>query len=283
MYLITGATGNVGKELVELLVAANEPVRVLVRDPRKVAHFGDRIEVAVGDFGQPESLAKALHGVGAAFYLVAGFDGEEATRSFVAAAKASGAPRIVMLSSLLAAMPESPLGRHHLEKEQIIRDSGLPSCFLRPGMFMSNTFQWAESIKSQGVVYNAFGNGKQTPIAPRDIAAVAVRALTGSEHTGQAIELTGGEALSTPEQVEILSRVLERPLHCVDISVETAIEGMIKSGLPAAVARGLGALFQRTRDGQAAYQSGAFARIIGHQPTPFEDWARENAAAWRAG
>ena len=281
MYLITGATGNVGKAVVAQLIAAKQPVRVLVRDAQKAAQWGDAVEVAIGDFNQPESLRKALHGVDAAFYMVAGLGGSDPTRSFVEAAKQSGSPRIVMLSSLGAASPDNGLGRHHLEKEQIIRESGLPWTFLRPGMFMSNTFSWAQSIKSQGAVYNALADGRIAPIAPADIAAVAVKALTGTELVGQIIDLTGDEPLSTPEQVAILSRVLGREVRCIDISIATAVEGMVKSGLPPAVAQGLGALYQKTRDGQTAFQSDAFARILGRKPTSFEAWTRENAAAWR--
>lgn len=284
MYLITGATGNVGKEVVELLVAAKQPVRVLVRDASKVASlgWGSSVEVAVGDFTQPESLARALTGVKAAFYMIAGLGSSDSTRSFVAAAKEAGVQRIVMLSALGASAPENGLGSHHLEREQIIRDSGLAWTFLRPGMFMSNTFGWAQSIKSQGAVFSALGDGKVAPIAPRDIAAVAVRALTTRELEGQVIDLTGSEALSTPEQVAILASVLGRELRCVDISIETAVEGMLKSGLPPAVAKGLGVLYQRTRDGHGAFQTDNFERILGRKPTSFADWAREHAAMWPA-
>ncbi|WP_437932458.1 SDR family oxidoreductase [Sorangium sp. So ce291] len=281
MYLVTGATGNVGKEIVEELLDAGEAVRVFTRDERKVARWGDRVEKAVGDLARQDTIAPALQGVRAAFLLpVGGAEGIEHVRNFLAAAQASGAPRVVLLSSFSAGAPTVQLAKHHAEREHLVRASGLPWTFVRPGTFMSNTFQWARSIKADRVVYNPHGDGKTAPVAPRDIAAVAARAMVTGDFLGQALEVTGPELLSTPDQVEILARVLDTPLRRVDVSVEAATRRMIEAGMPAPFAAALGELIERIRAGNGAVQTDTVERVTGRKPATFEAWAREHARAW---
>jgi uncharacterized protein YbjT (DUF2867 family) len=106
----------------------------------------------------------------------------------------------VFLSTIIADEPGSEIGKLHRDKEDAIRAAGLDSTFLRPGGFMSNSLRWAGTIKAEGVVYNPTGTGKAPILAPEDIAAVASRALTAQELSGQIFELTGAEMLSVPEQ-----------------------------------------------------------------------------------
>jgi uncharacterized protein YbjT (DUF2867 family) len=89
-----------------------------------------------------------------------------------------GNPLVVFLSTLFAAYSDSLIGQLHKDKEDVIRSSGIPHSFVRAGNFMTNTFWWLETIKSEGVVYDAAGDGKTAPVTPQDIAAVAVQALT---------------------------------------------------------------------------------------------------------
>src|SRR5258708_7302114 len=171
MYLVTGATGNVGSEVVKQLLAKGQKVRVFTRDAAKVAHWGDRVEVAIGDFTSPETFAKAVAGVEGVFIMNGPLDGG-IFRQLIAATKAQGSPRVVFLSSLFAGSPESQIGQLHKDKEDVIRASGLPGRFIRAGAFMTNAYQWLGKIKAEGVVYNAMGAGKVAPIAAEDIAAV---------------------------------------------------------------------------------------------------------------
>ncbi|WP_437282960.1 NAD(P)H-binding protein [Sorangium sp. So ce375] len=281
MYLVTGATGNVGKEVVEQLLSAGEKVRVFTRDERKVAHWGARVEKAVGDLGRQDTILPALDGVTAAFLLpVADADGIDHVRGFLAAAQASGAPRVVLLSSLSAGAPTVQLAHRHAEREHLVKASGLRWTVVRPGTFMSNTFQWARSIRAERTVYNPHGDGKTAPVAPRDIAAVAARAMLTGELLGQALEVTGPELLSTPDQVEILARVLGTPLRRVDVSVDAARRRMIEAGTPPSFATAIGELIERIRAGNGAVQTDTVERVTGQRPMTFEAWAREHARAW---
>ena len=279
MYLVTGATGNVGSDVAEQLLASGEKVRVFTRDAGKVAHWGNRVEVRIGDFGKPDTFFRASEGVNGVF-LMNGVTEPGPFKQLVAGLKSQGSPRIVFLSSIAAkAAPESYIGKLHKDKEDAIRDSGLPARFVRPGGFMSNAYQWwAGSIKAEGVVYNPMGTGKFAPIAPEDIAAVSVKLLTGSNFPGEAPELTGGELVSVPEQTNILAEVVGKPLRCVDVPPEAFVQRMIASGLPASVAEGVGKSFQAIRNGEFATVQDTVEKVTGKRPMTFREWARKHAA-----
>jgi uncharacterized protein YbjT (DUF2867 family) len=277
MYLVTGATGNVGSKVVAQLLDSGAEVRVFTRDPAKVGHWGDRVEIAVGEFGQLDSFERGIAGVDGAF-LVGGTTDQESYRRLIAIAKAQGNPRIAFLSTLMAGAPESQIGQLHKDKEDAIRESGLPAKFVRPGSFMTNTYQWIGTIKAEGVVYNPMGTGKFAAIAPEDIAAVAVKALTDPELSGDPFELTGGELLDVPEQVSILADVLGRPIRCVDVPIESAIQGMIRAGASAQLAAAVAQSLEAIRDGRIVTVRDTVKRVTGHEPKTFAAWARENAA-----
>ena len=277
MYLVTGATGNVGSKVVAQLLGSGAKVRVFTRDPGKVSHWGDRVEVAVGDFGRLDSFERAIAGVDGAF-LMGGITDHESYGRLIAAAKAQGNPRIAFLSSILADAPEFLVGRLHKEKEDAFRESGLPAKFVRPGAFMTNIYQSIGTIKAEGVVYNATGTGKIAAIAPEDIAAVAVKALTDPELSGETFEVTGGALISVPEQASILAEVLGKPIRSVDVPVESAVQGMIRAGVPAQLAAGVAQSLQAIRDGRTVIVTDTVKRVTGQEPKTFAVWARENAA-----
>src|SRR5215510_5387814 len=173
MILVTGATGNVGRELVPLLLDANQPVRVLIRDERKAAHLGDRVQRAVGDLDRPETLAQAMQGIDRLFLVT---PVTQQVANLVEAAKHAGVRHIVKQSTIEANRSLGP-GRWHREQERMIEDCGISWTFLRPTLMMVNTLQWwAHTILSQGCVYFP-RTGQVPPIDPLDVAAVACAVL----------------------------------------------------------------------------------------------------------
>lgn len=276
MYLVTGATGNVGSQIVNQLLASGHKVRVFTRDAAKVAHWDDRVEVAFGDLTLPETFARAVVGVEGVFLMNGALDGE-AFRRLIAATKAQGSPRVVFLSTLFAGLPESAIGQLHKDKEDAIRASGLQGRSVRAGGFMTNAYQWRGSIRADGAVYNAMGGGKVAPVAAEDIAAVAVYALTGPETAPEVFEVTGGELLTVAEQVGILSRAAGTSIRCVDVSTEKAVQGMIGAGTPAPVAGAVGQSFEAIRDGKMAFIKDTVKQVTGRPPRTFESWAQEHA------
>ena len=190
MILVTGATGNIGRELVRELDRKNAEFRVLVRDPARAAGLPERGEHVVGDLSAPATLVPAFDRADKLFLLTPGI-GTEHTAHAVAAAKAARVQHIVHLSSFnVLGDPMPAMGRWHHQREEIVRDSGIPATFLRPGGFMSNAFDWAPTIRAGGYVIDPVGPGRYASIDPADIAAVAALCLTE--------EATRGSTTSRP-------------------------------------------------------------------------------------
>jgi uncharacterized protein YbjT (DUF2867 family) len=280
VILVTAATGNVGKELVQQLISQGQPVRVFTRDPGKVAHLGQRVEVAAGNLDEPETIEAALEDVKRVF-LVTSRTQQDA--NVIQAAKRCGVEHVVKLSTLEAA-DDSMAGhvKWHREREELIRASGLAWTFLRPTMFMTTALDWAGTIKAQGVVYYPGGEGKVPPVDPWDVAAVAARALTGSGHEGQAYALTGPEALSLGEMTHILGGVLGKPLRYVDVPEADFAGELRKLGLPEYVVEGLIGVFSAIRAGKLAHVTDSVQRVTGRPARPFEAWCREHVETFRS-
>jgi len=281
MILVTGATGNIGSELVKLLVAKGLPVRVISRDETKVSHLDPAVQRVIGDRHDPSVVRKAAQGADKVFMLAVLFDkNHEADRLLVEEAKQAGAGQIVVISSGTVRIEGNAIGRLHREKEELIEQSGIPWTFLRSGGFMSNSLQWADTIKSQSKVFNPMGKGKTAPISPYDIAGVAAVALTCPGHEGKAYDLTGAELVSTPEQVEILSKVIGKPIDCVDIPVEVATERALASGLPEALVNSLAELWVQVRKESYTFQTNEVERLTAQPAQTFETWCREHRSAF---
>jgi uncharacterized protein YbjT (DUF2867 family) len=278
MILVTGATGNVGKELVEQLVGAGQPVRVFTRNPGKLAYLGQGVEIAAGDLDQPETIEAALKGVKRIF-LVTSRTQQDA--HVIEAARRNGVEHVVKLSTLEAA-DDSMAGhvRWHREREELIQASGLAWTFLRPTMFMTTALDWAGTIKAQGVVYYPGGAGKVPPVDPWDVAAVAACALTGAGHEGAAYALTGPEALSLGDMTHILGDVLGRSLRYVDVPESDFAAELGKLGLPDYVVEGLIGVFSAIRAGKLAHVTETVQRVTGRPARTFETWCRKHRSAF---
>jgi len=277
MYLVTGATGNVGHHVVDQLLSAGKSVRVVTRDPSKVAHWNRHVQVANGDVADSDFFIRALDGAEAVFVMNGGLSTETFARN-MSAAKDYGSPRIVFLSSILVHHPQMKLGGLHRAMEDSVRNRGLHGHFLHPGGFMSNAYQWIPSIKADATVRNATGAGRSAPVAPEDIAAVAARALVEPDSVPQSCDITGPELLSVRQQVDILSHTLGRTIQCVDVPVEAAVQGMIKSGVPAETAAAVGEAVGGTAEGRFEIVADTVEKVMGRRATSFEEWAKRHAS-----
>jgi len=276
--VVMGATGNVGRALVEHLGAAGIVPRVLTRQPG--ATWRVPVELVVGDASDPASAARVMTGATRAF-VMSHIDADDAIdRAVLAAAVTAGVRHLVKLSTI-GVESDSEIGRRHRVREQAIEHSGLAWTFVRPGFFMSNALQWREAIRTGSVRIPA-ADGAIVPISPRDIAEVAKLALLdGAAHAGKVYALTGEVAITAREQLAILARVLGRELTCIPISPEAAAEAARARGLPAAVVNTLQKLWTSTEAGEAAIRTPTFRVLTGHAPESFEAWARDHADAFR--
>jgi uncharacterized protein YbjT (DUF2867 family) len=278
MILVTGATGHVGKELVQQLFQTGKPVRVLTRDERKVAHLDQTIERAVGDFDHAETLDRAMQGVERLFLVT---DETRHDQNAIEAAKRSGVQHVVKLSTKEVLWPDLlPIGKWNLEREQLIQDSGLHWTFLRPGQFSTNALVWANSVKKANTVFFPGGKGRSAPIDPYDIAAVAAHALTEPGHEGQSYLLAGPELLTTAQQVDILGKVLGKPLRYVNVPLFIARVFMLRAGMKPELADGLVKLARVVRTGKMEQLTSTVQDVTGQAPRSFETWCRNQIAVF---
>ncbi|MER5320579.1 NAD(P)H-binding protein [Streptosporangium roseum] len=240
MILVTGATGNVGRQVVSQLRDAGAAVRALVRDPSS-AGLPEEVDVVRGDLSAPDTLEAALDGVESVFLVWPFLSADGAPAVLEAIGR--HARRVVYLSS--AGVREDverqgdPINQFHADVERLIERSGLEWTFLRAGGFAANTLAWAPEIRDGGVVRAPFGAATRSLIHERDIAAVAVRVLTGDGHAGAKHHLTGPELLSTVEQVRAVGEAAGRPARFEEIPVEEARRQMLDTGWPASVVDGI--------------------------------------------
>ncbi|ETK30890.1 NAD(P)H-binding protein [Microbispora sp. ATCC PTA-5024] len=274
MILVTGATGNVGGDVLAELVEAGHDVRALTRHPER-AKLPPGAEVVRGDLSAPETLPAALAGVEAVFlYAVPG-----SASAFVRAALDAGVRRVVMLSSIAVRddveVQSNPIGAYHAEIENAVAASGLEWTFLRPGAFATNVHQWAAQVKAGDVVRLAFPDAATAPIHEADIAAVGVRALTEDGHAGAKYPMTGPESLTHRDQVRIVGEAIGRPLRVEELPPDLAREQML-TRVPAPVVDSLFAMM-RASVGQEAYVIDTVEKVLGRPARTFAQWAADHA------
>jgi uncharacterized protein YbjT (DUF2867 family) len=282
LILVTGATGTVGSEVVRQLVQKQERVRVLTREPGKAAKFGPMLEVVKGDLGKPEALAPAFTGADNLFVLsnypsVALFEGNAYT-----AAKAAGVKRIVKLSGRHTNtdfFSATPLAKSHNESEQRLQSLGIPWTILRPGSFASNFLTFFN--RENGGIFLPIGNGKESFIDPRDIGACAVALLTTAGHDGRIYEITGTENLSYAQCAEKISAAVGKTIVYQDIPEDTLRQGLLGAGIPNPIIESFLVFFAAVREGKIFPPTSAVADLLGRPPRSFDEWARDNAAAFQ--
>jgi uncharacterized protein YbjT (DUF2867 family) len=277
MILVIGATGNIGRPLVKILLSGEASVRALTRDPGS-AGLPAGTQVVRGDLDDPASLAAAFDGIDSVFLVARLSALTKHTRAVLDAARHS-ARRLVFVSSLSATTSlGDSISRWNKEAEDLIRQSGLGWTFLRAGAFMSNTLEWAESIRASGVAPTFFGNVPAVPVDPRDIAEIAALALRSDDYLGQALPVTGSERLSPAEQVQILSQVLGRSLRTREVPAEIVRAAFAWFGSPADVDRTIEVL--SSTDVPWAHPVPTIEDLLGRAPRTFRQWATEHAAAF---
>lgn len=282
MLLVTGATGNVGRELVRELDTRNVKTRILVRELTRAAGLCERAERVVADLGDPATLTPAFAGVDKLFLLTQGIGTDHAAHA-VAAAAAVGVRHIVHLSSVnVVGDPVPAMGRWHHEREEIVRASGVPATFLRPGGFMTNALEWAPTIRDNGFVLDPVGPGRHAPIDPADVAAVAAVALAEDGHEGNEYVLTGDEVFTVAEQVRIVAETIGRDIEVREAaSPAQAVRSRFPDGAPPALAAAALEMFTLMRADTVGFRTDTVERLLGRAPRTFAAWCARNAHAFR--
>ena len=278
--LIIGATGTVGSEVVKQLVESGHKVRVLVRDPAKVKHLGKAVEVIKGDLEKPETLVPAFANTDKAFVLSTGPQLLAMETNAFHAAKKAGVKHIVKLSGRHVNadfMVGTALSQWHAGSEQSLQTIGIPWTILRPQAFASNFLMWLD--RKQSGIFLPVGDGKDSFIDPRDIAAVAVKLLTTSGHGGRIYEITSSEFLDFHQTTQKISSAIGKKVSYTDIPEQVMREGLLASGLPVASAESMLVYFSAVKNGKMFAPTSAVEDILGRPPRSFDEWARDNAGA----
>ena len=280
--LVTGATGNTGRAIVDALARRGAPVRAMVRAEADRAKLPAGVPAVVADFDDLASIAAALEGADRAYLVTPSSErAEEQQRRFADLAAKAGLRHLVVLSQL-ASDEHSPVRflRYHAAVEQHVRDLGIPYTFLRPNLFFQGLLAFAGTISSQGQFYAPIGDATISAIDVRDIADVAAVTLTEAGHEGATYTLTGPASITHTQIAAALTAALGRDVTFIDVPPE-AFAGSLRGILPPWQVEGLLEDYAHYRRGEAASVSSAVAEITGRPPRDIQQFARDYAPAFK--
>lgn len=277
--LVTGATGNVGRQVVARLLATGTHVRALVRAP-ETAGLPEEVTVVSGDLSEPDTLERALQGTSAVFLIWPFLTSEGGPAVLEAIAR--HAHRIVYLSSSGvngdAERQTDPINQLHADMERVIEKSDLEWTVLRSNTIASNARGWAEQIRTTQVVRGP-DIAATAVIHERDVAAVAVHALTDDGHGGAKHVLTGPQVLSRAQQVHAIGEALGRPVAFEKVPVEVARQQLLADGRPPALVEALLASAETRPESNLI--TSTVEEITGVPARTFRAWAEEHAEEFR--
>ncbi|SDI80207.1 NAD(P)H-binding protein [Natribacillus halophilus] len=268
--LVTGATGNVGRHVVDRLHKAGKQVLALTRNPEK-ARMPDGVEVVQGDLFTPETLSPVFARADRIFLVTVG--GEEYSplpgHAIIQLAEEYNVQHITVVWS-----------GEKGSVEQAVEASGIAWTQLHPVEFMANAIDWSDSIRAEGVVREAFGNSLSALIHEADIANVAVRTLLENGHTGKTYTLSGPEVLTVREKVQIISAVMERDIQFIELTEKQARARMQKENIPEEHIEMVINWF--TDPPKMAYTVvPTVEKITGQPARTFKQWVRDHLHVWK--
>jgi uncharacterized protein YbjT (DUF2867 family) len=283
ILLVTGATGNVGNELVKQLtsfVSSNLKIgiRAAVHSQNnvdKLAQHAKSVEIVTMDYNKPETVAAALDNVSTLFLLtLPSLHMANTSLKVISEAKKNGVEYVVKQSVFGAdAEPGILIGRLHRQEEKIIEESGIAYTFIRPSAFMQNLVNYfGYTIKTQNAIFLPVGEGKVSFVDARDVAAVAAKLLLRTHDTrydNTAISVTGSEALSYSQCAEVISKQIGRKIAHIDVTEEDARKGLKGMGTEDWLVEAILEEFQQTKLGNRSRASNTVEEILGRKPNSF--------------
>jgi len=282
-FLITGATGSTGRNVVESLIERGHKVRAFVHKNNEQSSQLQQLgaEIAVGDLLDFMTIRPALDGISGAYFVYPIVQGiVDATAYFAQAAKEATVSTVVNMSQVSARREaKSHSAFNHWMAERVFNWSGLAVTHLRPTFFAENFLYYAQNIKD-GLVQMPFGESKHAPIAAEDQARLIVSILENpSAHRGKTYQLFGPKEYTSPEAVAEISAVLGHKITYERISLEAFREWGLKLGGPFLAQH----LFEVAQDHTAGVFSGTdevIEKITGHKPMGFEEFIRKHRSAF---
>jgi uncharacterized protein YbjT (DUF2867 family) len=285
-FLVTGGTGTVGSQVVRGLTAGGHDVRVLTRDPTKLATAPAGVTAVQGDLLSPKTVRSVFADVDGVFLLnpVSRTEASEGLMAVLGMVQAR-VPRVVYMSVHHADRAATlPHFGSKLAVEAAIKSSGIPFTILRPDSFDQNDLRYKVALLQHGIYPQPIGDVGTNRVDVRDIADAAVAALTSDGHAGEVYDVVGPDVVSGAECAAIWSRALGRPVAYAGNDLD-AWETRSLAHMPDWMVFDLRAMYAHfQRQGLLAAPGAVerLTRVLGHPPRQYEDFVRETAAAWRA-
>ncbi|MFJ1767291.1 SDR family oxidoreductase [Amycolatopsis sp. NPDC088138] len=274
MIVVTGATGHLGRLVVDGLLDRNSQVVAAVRDPRKADDLAARgAQVREADYDRPETLATAFAGAEKVLLISSSTPGQRLAQheAVVKAAQEAGVRHLVYTSVLAADTTKLFVAPDHKATEQLIRDAGIPFTFLRNGWYTENYAQTVQQALATGSFTGSAGDARLGAVPRADFADAAVAVLTGDGHAGKTYELAGDTPFGYAEFAAAISEAAGKPVTYQDVSPAQHRELLVAAGLPEPVADMLVDADRGIRDGELATTTGDLSALIGRPTTPPAD------------
>ncbi len=282
MILISGASGNVGREVLQAALRSGAECRAMYRSAGEAAKASAGTETVVADFAQPETLVPALSGIESVYLVCSPIPDLVQLESNVIDACVDAGVRHVVLNSALGAgdYPKS-FPSWHRKVEDKLRSTHLSWTILRPNSFHQNTaMYYAPSIRTQGVFYGSLGDSRMSYVDVRDVAAAAAITLTANSHSGKTYELNGPEALTSTQIADKIAKHSGRAVKYVDIPMEAQRKAMLDI-MPDWQVTALLDLQQYYVNGRGGELDHVLGNLLGRPPITMDEFLAENAAAFR--
>jgi len=285
MYLVTGASGTVGKAVLSEVAKSGAPHRAMFRSSAQAAMAPAGTSTVIADFSKKDTLLPALEGVHSVFLVCSPIPQLiELEWNMIDACVAANVGHIVLCSALGAREWRKSFPSWHRRVEDKLKSTKISFTILRPNSFHQNVLTYfALSIRSQGVFHSSMGNARVSFLDVRDIAVVAAKSLAGGpEHSGNTYELNGTEALTYSELAAKISKHSSREVQYVDVPAENQRQAMLNRGLPEWHTDALLDLQAYYHTGKGAKIDGLLEQLIGRSPITMDQFLAEFANEFRA-
>jgi uncharacterized protein YbjT (DUF2867 family) len=284
MILVTGASGTVGREVLNTVRRTGQPHRAMYRSKEDAAKAPPGTETVIADFADKSSLAAALRDITSVYLVCSPIpDLPQLEANVINAAQSAGVRRMVLNSALGAGDYPKSFPAWHRQVEDKLTATRLAYCILRPNSFLQNIVAfYAPTIRSQGAFYAAMRNARVSYLDVRDIAAVAAKALQGGEYDGKTYELNGPEAVTFTEVADRITKQTGAAAKYVDIPVEAQRKAMLEQGMPEWQVTALLDLQAYYTGGQGGATDGLLARLLGREPVTLNKFLAETASEFRS-
>jgi uncharacterized protein YbjT (DUF2867 family) len=283
VILITGASGNVGKTVLQAVAKTGAKHRAMYRSAAEAAKAPAGTETVVADFTKPETLGAALKNVHSV-YLVCSPIPElvQLESNVIDACVAADVKHVVLNSALGAGDYDKSFPSWHRKVEDKLKGTRLSWTILRPNSFHQNVVAFfAPTIRTQGAFYNSMRDTKNSFLDVQDIAAVAAKSLAAGEHAGKIYELNGPEAISYTELAKKVSKVAGREVKYVDIPMDAQKKALLDQGMPEWLTTALLDLQQYYVNGKGGETDGLLQKLLGRAPITMDEFLKENVAEFR--